>query len=211
MIIYDISLPITNNLPVWPGDPPVRITHPAHLERGDDFTLTYLRMSAHTGTHIDAPRHYLKGPKAPGVDALPLNILIGPAWVIDVGEADMLNASTLANLGIPPDATRLLFRTKNSQLWQTAPHTFHEDFVAVTEDGAEWLVQRGIQLVGIDYLSIGPFANPAPTHRILLRAGIIILEGLNLSDVPPGPYTLICLPLNLIGADGAPARAVLIK
>ena len=211
MIIYDISLPITNNLLVWPGDPPVHITRLAHLDQGDDFTLTYLKMSAHTGTHVDAPRHYLKDPKASGVEALPLNALIGPAWVIDAREADMLNAGTLASLEIPSSATRLLFRTKNSQLWQIAPNTFHEDFVAITEDGAEWLVQHGIQLVGIDYLSIGPFANPAPTHRILLRAGIIILEGLNLGDVPPGPYTLICLPLKLIGADGAPARAVLIK
>ncbi len=208
MSIYDISLPISESLVVWPGDTPIRITHSSHLERGDTSTVTRLDMSAHTGTHVDAPAHFVSGGST--VDALDLNVLIGPALVVHALKADALSAGVLERLAIPPDAERVLFRTRNSDRWAHGEDTFFKDFVSITEDGARWLVARGLRLVGVDYLSVAPFGDSVPTHRVLLRAGVIAVEGLNLSGVAPGVYHLVCLPLNIAGGDGAPARAILI-
>jgi arylformamidase len=207
MAIYDISLPISESLPVWPGDPGIRITQPSHLDRGDAATVTRLDMGAHTGTHVDAPAHFIPG--GSGVDALDLDVLVGPARVVHALEGDVLSTEVLGGLQIPPGTERVLFRTCNSDHWARGAREFTEDFVAITEGGARWLVERGVRLVGIDYLSVGPFNAPAPTHRILLRAGVILLEGLNLSGVAAGVYQLVCLPLRIVGADGAPARAIL--
>ena len=210
MRIYDISLPISESLVVWPGDPPVRITQPHHLDRGDSATVTHLDMGAHTGTHIDAPAHFIAG--GSGVDALDLDALVGPALVVHALEADALSADVLAALPIPLGTERVLFRTRNSELWAREPaHEFVKDFSAITEDGARWLIAHGARLVGVDYLSVGPFDATAPTHQVLLRAGVIPVEGLNLNDIAPGIYQLVCLPLKIVGADGAPARAILIK
>ncbi len=208
MPIHDISLPISESLIVWPGDPAVNITQPFHLARGDEATVSQLNMGAHTGTHVDAPAHFILG--GPGVDALDLNVLVGPALVVEAMEADMLSADVLQALSIPPGTTRVLFRTRNSNRWADGEREFFQDFVAITEDGARWLVAEAIRLVGVDYLSVAPFKETAPTHQTLLSAGVVLVEGLNLSDVAPGVYQLVCLPLKIVGIDGAPARAILI-
>ncbi|MBC8449189.1 MAG: cyclase family protein, partial [Chloroflexi bacterium] len=206
---HDISLPISETLIVWPGDPPVRITQPAHLDRGDPYTVSRLDISAHTGTHVDAPVHFI--PNGSAVDALDLNVLLGPARVVQVLEVDALSAQVLEGLAIPPGTERLLFRTRNSDRWARREREFAPDFVAITEDGARWLVARGVRLVGVDYLSVAPFDDPLPAHHVLLTAGVVALEGLNLSGVAPGEYQLVCLPLKIAGGDGAPARAILIE
>ncbi len=208
MIVHDITLAITPTLPVWPGDPPVHLTQPAHLDRGDEFTLTRLDISAHTGTHLDAPAHFIA--QGATVETLDLNVLIGPCRVVEVVTPGHVTADVLATLAIPAGTTRLLLKTRNSRLWEQAEQDFCEDFVAIAADGAQWLVDHGVQLVGVDYLSVAPFDDPAPTHRILLGAGVIAVEGLDLSAVEPGAYHLICLPLKIGGSEGAPVRAVLI-
>lgn len=208
MPIYDISLTITPTLPVWPGDPTVRLTQPSHLERGDICTITRLDIGAHTGTHLDAPAHFIRG--GASVETLDLNTLIGPALVVDARGWGHLTADGLEALSIPTGVERLLLRTDNSALWQRGETRFAEDFVAIDPSGASWLVARGVRLVGIDYLSVGPYDNGVPTHEILLGAGVIAVEGLDLSAVEPGAYQLVCLPIKLGGADGAPCRAVLI-
>ena len=206
--IIDLSPTVSPDLPVWPGDPAVRITRVASLDAGDGFNLSELALSAHTGTHVDAPAHYL--PDGAGVDALPLDALAGPALVVETGDANGITADLLASLPIPAGTERLLFRTRNSLRRLLASSEFHTDFVAVTSDGADWLVKRGVRLVGIDYFSIAPWDDLVPTHQTLLRAGVVIVEGLNLADVSPGTYEFVCLPLKLKDADGAPARAILI-
>ena len=208
MPIYDISLPISESLIVWPGDPPVNVTQSLHLSRGDAATVSQIEMSAHTGTHVDAPAHFILG--GSGVDALDLNVLVGPALVVEALEADALSADVLQELPIPPGTGRVLFHTRNSDRWARGEREFSEDFVAITEDGARWLVARGVRLVGVDYLSVGSFDEGGPTHRILLSAGVIPFESLNLHGIPPGVYQFVCLPLKIVGIDGAPARAILI-
>lgn len=209
MPIYDISLPLSPSLVVWPGDPPVAITQPSSMARGDSFSLTRMDISAHTGTHVDAPAHFVAG--GAGVDSLDLDVLIGPALVVDARSANTLSAAVLESLAIPAGTQRVLFRTRNSELWRESHTVFDVDYVAVLADGAAWLVEHGVRLVGVDYLSVAPFAESAPTHQILLAAGVIAVEGLNLSEIEPGAYQLVCLPLKIAGADGAPARAVLIR
>lgn len=208
MTIHDITLTITPSLPVWPGDPPVHVTQPAHLDRGDEFTLTRLDISAHTGTHLDAPAHFIS--QGATVEMLDLNALIGPCRVVEVAAPGHVTADVLEALAIPADTTRLLLKTRNSRLWTQREERFQEDFTAIAPDGAQWLVDHGVKLVGVDYLSVAPFDDAGPTHRILLGAGVIAVEGLDLSAVVPGAYQLICLPLKLAGSDGAPVRAVLI-
>jgi arylformamidase len=208
MPIYDISLPISESLAVWPGDPPIRITQSSHLDMGDAATASRLDMGAHTGTHVDAPAHFITGGNS--VDALDLEVLVGPALVVHEPQASVLTAEVLEGLNIPPGTERLLFRTRNSERWAQADGTFDEDFVAISEDGARWLVERGVRLVGVDYFSVGPFSETTPTHLVLLSAGVVAVEGLNLNQIAPGMYQLVCLPLKLVGGDGAPARAILI-
>lgn len=209
MHMYDVSLPISEGLPVWPGDPRVTLIQESHLDRGDPYTVTRLSMSAHTGTHVDAPAHCVPG--GVGIDGLDLNLLIGPAWVIDVGEKQAITAEVLEGLSIPADAHRVLFRTRNSERWAWDAWEFDPSFVAIQPDGARWLVEQGIRLVGIDALSVAPFDDDVPTHRILLNAGVIVVEGLRLDGVERGIYHLICLPLPIVGSDGAPARVILIR
>lgn len=209
MTIYDISLPITPTLPVWPGDPPVRLSQPSHLERGDICTITRLDMGAHTGTHLDAPAHFIRGGAT--VESLDLDALIGPALVVNAAGLGHLTAEALEALAIPPGVQRLLLRTDNSAIWQRCQTAFAENFTAIEPSGAHWLVQRGVRLVGIDYLSVAPFDDGVPTHQILLGAGVIAVEGLDLSAIEPGEYQLVCLPIKIGGSDGAPCRAVLIR
>jgi len=210
MRTYDISLEISTKMPVWPGDTPVVLKRTSKMEKNDEANVTHLSMSAHTGTHVDAPYHFIGG-DSPTVDQLPLNMLNGRAYVLHLpDEIDLITASVLAKAEIPPRTRRLLFRTRNSALWERGVNEFQKDFVAVSTDGAQYLVDRNFKLVGVDYLSVAPFNDGIPPHRLLLQAGIIIVEGLNLFQVSQGRYTLHCLPLKIAGADGAPARALLV-
>jgi arylformamidase len=210
MRTYDISLTISPNLPIWPGDTPISIERTEKIEQGSDANVTRLEMSAHVGTHVDAPYHFLGG-EAATVEQLPLNILYGRAYVLQIeDEVDLITKSVLKNAAIPLRIRRLLLKTRNSLYWAGGETKFQEEFVALSEDGAQYLVDRGIRLIGIDYLSVAPFSDTGPTHKVLLSAGVVILEGLNLSFVSPGRYTLYCLPIKIKGADGAPARAILI-
>jgi arylformamidase len=203
----DISVALLpGQTPVYPGDPGLEIERVQSRADGYPANVSRLVCSTHCGTHIDAPAHFFDG--QPGADQVPLETLLGPCWVADATAVrDRLDAAALAELDVPADATRVLFRTTNSALWNT--RRFTEQFVAVTADAADVLAGRGARLIGIDYLSIAPYDDPAPTHEALLRAGVTILEALDLRDVEPGWWTLTCLPLRLVGVDGAPARAVL--
>jgi arylformamidase len=210
MQIYDISLTISSELPIWPGDSKILVERVEKMEDGSAANVSRLSMSAHAGTHVDAPFHFLGG-DAPTVERLPLGVLTGRAYVLRLGdEVDLVTASVLEQAGVPARTRRLLIKTRNSDLWTRREKEFHADFVAISEDGARYLVQRGVKLVGVDYLSVGPYDQGAPTHEILLEAGVVALEGLDLSGVESGKYTLYCLPLKVAGADGAPARAILI-
>jgi len=206
--IYDITVSISESLAVWPGDPPIEITQSSHMKRGDRNTVSRLAMGAHVGTHVDAPSHFILD--GTGVDTLDLAVLVGPAVVVDTQDTELLTSDVLASLPIPADCERILFHTRNSAWWDAGYASFNPRFVALSEDGAQWLVARGVRLVGIDYLSVAPYKNSTPTHRALLSAGIVIIEGLDLRGISPGRYELVCLPLKITGIDGAPARAILI-
>jgi arylformamidase len=209
MKLYDITLTISNDLPIWPGDPSVNLYRVSDVNQGDEVTLSRLECGVHTGTHLDAPVHFVRG--GSGVDTLDLDVLIGRCLVVHVPKANVIDAALLDSLAIPPGITRLLFRTRNSEIWARGDRVFHQDFVAVDRSGAEWIVERGIKLVGVDYLSVAPFEAAVPTHDRLLRAGVIPVEGLNLAGIEPGEYQLVCLPIKLLESDGAPARAVLMR
>ena len=208
MKTYDISIPITPDMPVWPGDPAVSMKRMSKIEEGDNANVTHVSLSAHTGTHVDAPFHFL--PDGATLESVPLEIMIGRAYVLHLPGARLITADVLKQAEIPQRTRRLLFKTRNSDIWASGEKDFQTDFVALSPDGAQYLVERGIQLVGIDYLSIAPYKESRPTHEILLKKGVFILEGINLTAVVQGRYTLYCLPLNLQGVDGAPARAILI-
>jgi arylformamidase len=206
--IYDLTAPVSPSLVVWQGDPPVGLSHVAHLDQGDDYTVTRMNMGAHTGTHVDAPAHFVRG--GAGVEALALNALVGPVQVVDAGEAAVLTGDVLDALPIDPTISRIVFRTSNSERLLMEKSEFVEDYVALDSSGASWVVEHHIRLVGIDYLSISAYHDLIPPHQILLGAGVIPVEGLLLEDIEPGLYQLFCLPLKLAGSDGAPARVILL-
>ncbi len=208
MRIYDISLSISPDLPVWPGDPGIVLERVSKIEEGAESNVSHLQMSVHTGTHIDAPYHFIGDGSS--VDDLSLKTLTGRVYVLHLPDVDLVTANVLENSEIPPRTRRIIVKTRNSEYWQNQIKSFQTDFVAISPDGAQYLVDRGVKLVGVDYLSIAPFSNPVSTHQILLKAGVVIVEGLNLSDVSQGRYTLYCLPLKLSATEGAPARAILI-
>lgn len=210
MRTYDISLTITPDLTVWPGDPPVKLERVGKIEDGDNSNVTRIDMGAHTGTHVDAPFHFIN--ESPiTVEKLSLRLLTGRAYVLHLPDTvKEVTAEVLQGTDIPPRTRRLLIRSRNSEYWKEHGHEFHTDYVAITADGAQYLVDRGVKLVGVDYLSVAPYHHTAPTHEILLKAGMVVVEGLDLSEVEQGRYTLYCLPLKLGGADGAPARAILV-
>ena len=208
-MIYDVTLPITNSMTVWPGDPPVRLTAKSHLSRDKTHTvrLTNIEMGSHTGTHIDAPFHMVDEGKR--LDEFPLGTLAGKATVFEIPVARSLGRAELERLNWD-GVERVLFKTENSSHWQDGK--FYEEFVYLAPEGAEFLVQQGVRLVGIDYLSIDKFRSQShPSHFVLLKQNIPIIEGLNLAAVPAGEYTLVALPLKLQDADGAPARVILMN
>jgi arylformamidase len=189
----------------WPAEPGPQINLIKEMAAGDSADVSSLSLGVHTGTHVDAPRHFIPG--AAGVDSLPLEALCGPAKVVQVQDRRSIRVEELERAALD-GAERVLFRTRNSDEWTDSE--FIEDFVYLDPAAAAWLVKKGIRLVGVDYLSVEAFraAEPA-THRTLLGAGVVIVEGLDLREVTAGDYFLTCLPLKLAGADGAPARAIL--
>lgn len=204
----DISLPLSPDLPVWPGSLPIAFDKVYDMDKGDPHTDTDLHLSAHSGTHIDAPGHFIKGGNS--LSDIALERLVGPSLVVALPDSvDVIGAGDLKRLNIPEGTARLLIKTRNSALWATGVTEFHEDFVALGSDAAQWIVNHGIDLVAIDYLSIQPFHHGPETHHIILGAGIVAVEGVDLSLVEPGHYDLICLPLKLIGTEGGPVRALL--
>jgi arylformamidase len=210
MEIFDITLPISATTLVWPGDPPVTIERMEKIEAGDEDNLSQIAMDVHTGTHVDAPWHFIAdGDK---LEAIPLEVFIGPVQVVEIGEdVPLITAEVIRKVSIDPEIPRLLFKTHNSTWWQQGKRQFHPDYVAVSVEGAQLLVEMGVKLVGIDYLSIAPFEQTAEPHRVLLEAEVVILESVDLSKVRAGEYMLYCLPLKLEGVEGAPVRAVLVR
>jgi arylformamidase len=210
MRVWDISVPVSPGLPVWPGDSRVVLEQIRSISKGDSSTDSRLACSVHAGTHVDAPAHFIENRET--VEQLPLDVLIGEAIVVEIPDDDIITPEIMEAQNLPAETKRLLFKTKNSELWNDSTHSFKTDFVALSFESAAWIVRRGMRLVGIDYLSIQLFSDKEPlTHRTLLDAGVVIVEGLDLREVNPGSYQLVCLPLKLAGSEGAPARAVLIE
>jgi len=203
----DASVPLASGMVTWPGDPPVRIERAREIGHGSNANVSALSMGAHTGTHIDAPVHFREG--ALGVDRMPLELAVGRARVIAIHDPKAVDVPELRRHGIRR-GQKLLFKTRNSaRAWKAK--RFVQDFVYLTTEAAQWLARRGVGLVGVDYLSVGGYQvkNGAAVHHALLDAGVWIIEGLDLSRVPPGPCELICLPLRIPGGDGSPARAII--
>ena len=208
--IIDISLGISSSMLTWPSDPGVSIEPASRISDGKAANVSELHCGTHTGTHIDPPLHFLADGEP--IDQIDIDALIGPAVVADLTAVEYdIDAEVLEGLNLPAGVERLLCHTRNSEFWKQQSPEFTEDYVAVTADGATWLVERGIRLIGVDYLSVEHRHTPGhPTHLTLLSAGVVIVEGMNLDGVPAGDYTLICLPLKIVDGDGGPARAVLL-
>ena len=208
MRIYDISQTIHNEMPVWPGDPKVRLEWLSQISQGGAVNLTGIHMCAHAGTHIDMPSHFLD--QGQNLDDIDLEVVIGNARVISVPhEVKVINDSFLQTISLG-GVERVLFKTKNGALVKADSQSFHEDFVALDASGARFLAETGCKLVGIDYMSVAVFEDPDGGHMPLLEAGIVVLEGINLENVEPGEYQLIALPLKMGGREGSPVRAILL-
>jgi arylformamidase len=191
-------------MPTWPGDPGFERSLHHSIAGGASSDVSVITMGSHTGTHIDAPAHFLPG--APSVDELPLDVLVGEAVVFELDVEDRITRADLEELELAGN-TRVLFKTRNSSLWER--DEFTPDFVYLASEAAEYLVNAGVKLTGIDYLSVGRYDGGGRVHRTLLEHGVVVVEGLNLSKVEPGNYEILCLPLKILGADGAPARVLL--
>ena len=204
----DISVPLRNGMVSWPGDAKFERTSTLQMAQGDPCNLSQISTTAHIGTHMDAPRHFLAD--GAGIETMPIAATMGRARVIEIADPEVIRPSELEPHHLAK-GERILFKTRNSgYCWKT--DQFQEKYVYIALETAGYLAERGIQTLGVDYLSVGGFKSGGPeTHRILLGAGIWIIEGLNLEHVEPGEYELFCLPLKIIGSDGAPARAVLRK
>lgn len=203
--VYDISLTIEPGILVWPGDSPVTMDIVESIDRGGSSNVSLLHVGTHTATHVDAPGHFIPG--APGVDSISPEVLLGQARLFQLPDAHHIDRKLLERLDLK-DVKRLLLGTRNSALLKQ--RQLEPDYAFVSEDAARYLVDMGIKLVGVDYLSIEQYQKEGhPTHHILLGAGVVIVEGLYLTDVPSGDYELMCLPLKIKDADGAPARVFL--
>jgi arylformamidase len=202
----DISVPLRSGMVHWPGDPAVAIERRLELERGEVMNLSAVSMSLHSGTHMDAPLHFLR--EGASLDEMPLEATVGPARVIEIRDPESIRPEHLAGRRIRR-GERILFKTRNSRrCWWC--EEFLEDFVHISKEAAQWLAQRRVRTLGIDYISVGGYhRDTVETHQILLGAGIWVIEGLNLAGVRAGRYELVCLPLRVLRSDGAPARAIL--
>jgi len=200
----DVTVPVHPELtPLWPGSPEIGFERRLSLGRGDAANDTTLTLSAHTGTHVDAPAHHIVNGTT--VEELPLSLMIGCCRVVDLRGLETVDRSALSRRE-NEISKRTLLRTDNSGRWS---NEFHADFTGLAVEAARWIVERGVRLLGIDYLSVQPFGESDDVHRCLLEADVIVLEGLDLSDIAPGEYEMICLPMNLIGVEAAPARVLL--
>ncbi len=203
--LYDVSLTIHAGMPVWPGNPPVSVDVVRSIEQGDSSNISLLHIGSHTATHVDAPHHFIAD--APGIDSAQPEVLMGPARLFQLPDEHHIDRRVLAGLELS-GVTRLLLGSRNSALLRKKQ--IELDYAFISEDAASYLVDIGIKLLGVDYLSLEEYQKEGrPAHHILLGAGVIIVEGLDLAGVPPGDYELICLPLKLKGGDGAPARVFL--
>ena len=201
----DISVMIGPGMVSWPGDPAVRVTRTKNMDKGDRDNVSLLEMGSHTGTHMDAPLHFFK--KGKPLNRMPIHAVVGPARVLEIRNKQSIEPQDLKRFRIKP-GERILIKTGNSGYWKTG--IFHKDFAYITPATAEYLVISGAITVGVDYLSVGGYKKDgALTHQILLKGGIWIIEGLDLSGIKPGEYDLVCLPLKIAGSDGAPARAII--
>lgn len=212
MRVHDISLPVGPGLPTWPTSRGFRTSRAMSIADGDPSNVTWLEMDVHTGTHVEGPLHFIDGGAA--LDGFEIERFVGPASVARI-DGLAITPERLEALGLPAVTERLLLRTANSDRWAALARgeeaaTFDPDYVALTPGAATWIAGHGIRLIGVDHLSIQRFDDTGETHRILMRAGVAILEGLNLAGVEPGSYTLVAVPLRLVGAEAAPARAVLL-
>ncbi len=203
--VIDVSMEIFSGMLVWQGDDGVDLRPVEKIEEGAHANVSRIRCSVHTGTHVDAPLHFIPGGKT--IEQLPLDVLTGPAWVAEFPAIQRIRAEELDNAGIPEGTKRLLLKTRNSQILETLT-VFREDYAGLEESGAKWILSKGIRLVGNDFLSVATRDQTGPVHRLLLSAEVILVEGLLLGKVPAGACRFYCLPLKLRGSDGAPARAM---
>lgn len=202
----DVSVSLAAGIPAYPGNPDFELQPIKRIADGGSSNVSRLVLGTHTATHVDAPRHFFDD--GAGVDALPLDLLLGRARVIEISKRGGIGRADLATAGLREDL-RVLLKTPNSALWQ-GREGFHQDYTYLAEDGARYLVDQGVKVVGIDYLSVEQFKKAgAPAHRALLSQSVVIIEGLNLAEADPGMYEMYCLPLRIAGGDGAPARVVL--
>ncbi|MDT7808650.1 MAG: arylformamidase [Acidobacteriota bacterium] len=211
MHIYDISVPIApGETPTYPGDPGIEVESWNSISRGDAANVTLIKFGAHTGTHVDAPAHFIEG--ARGVVSLPLEVLVGESLVVEIPTDAHAVEERHVSASVPEGTARVLFKTRNSDFWDEPRGRFREDFTYIAPGAAHALIARGVRLVGIDYLSVEKFgSHDYETHRTLLSNGVVIVEGLDLRAVAAGRYELVCLPLKLAAGsgDGAPARTIL--
>ena len=208
MAIHDITVPFKPGMTVWPGHPPFEMVPVSEIAQGKRSNVSRISMASHNGTHMDPPYHFLADGAT--LDGICLETLIGPADVLHIPDAVEIDADLLESLDIPEDCQRLLFHTSNSIYWDQDDTEFHADYVGLTTDGAQWIVDRGIKLVGNDYLGVHRYDSAIPVHHVLLGANVVVVEGLNLTNIPSGRYRLIALPMKIAGGDGAPVRAVLV-
>lgn len=212
MKVHDVTLTLRPDMPTWPNEQGPRVEPLKRMARGDSSNVSVVTFGDHTGTHVDPPVHFIEG--AGGIDTLPLDALVGPCQVVGYEGDDHISQKWLEGAGIAPGIERLAFRTRNSERWADPASGFDKDFLALDETAAHWLVRRGIKLVGVDYLSVEPFGSGKlghPVHVALLTAGVVIVEGLDLHEVKPGPYEIVCGPLKIRNGTGSPARVFLIE
>jgi len=208
--LFDVSLEIAPDLLVWPGDPAIEVVPRGQISKGDAANVSELRIGTHTGTHVDPPVHFIEG--AVGIDQVSLGAMVGPCVVGDLRDvAGPIDANVLDALGLDPGVERLLLRTANSELWRRArPLSFPDRYACLTPESAAWVLERGLRLIGVDFLSVEQRgATGHPVHHALLERGVVIVEGLDLGMVDPGRYHLTVLPLKIRDGDGGPARAIL--
>jgi arylformamidase len=212
MRVHDVSLTLRPDMPTWPNEQGPRIEPLKRMARGDSSNVSLVTFGDHTGTHVDPPVHFIEG--GVGIDRIPVDALVGECQVVGYDEDEHISQKWLETAAIGQGTQRVLFKTRNSLRWVDPLAPFDKDFIALDETAAHWLVRRGAKLVGIDYLSIEPFGSGKighPVHVALLRAGVVIVEGLDLHEVQPGMYDLVCAPLRIQDGTGSPARVFLIE
>jgi len=209
MKIIDISISVNNRISLWPGNQGLKLKRISDMKKGQAYNETSIDMNVHIGTHIDAPRHFIFSGKT--IDQMALDAFIGTTFVAYLPKVKTISSADLEKVRIPKSVKRILFKTSNSLLWEKRVSKFEKEYVGITPDAAMWLSKRNFKLVGVDYLSVAKFDEAPEVHKILLKKGIALLEGINLSGVRPGKYELICLPIKIAGLEASSTRAVLIK